>query len=199
MSANRTILPEDLIVSERLHAIYRLKKTSLGINQCTLAKSMGISQPTISQYFRGTIALRNAKTLAAFAKALQVAPEEIDPSFKNRSIQQTPSRVTAFTENDVRKDIAVRLVAKENDLIAFVSGKDNEPCYEKGTIFLGDRGMLLAAGKLVVVLLSNKRSAMLRTLQSITARQLTVSHKDDTEHYSLKDVKFVIPVSHIQL
>tara|TARA_B110000116_G_scaffold45548_1_gene37796 strand:- start:5495 stop:5977 length:483 start_codon:yes stop_codon:yes gene_type:complete len=160
---------------------------------------MGISQPTISQYFRGIIALRNAKTLAAFAKALQVAPEEIDPSFKNRSIQQTPSRVTAFTENDVRKDIAVRLVAKENDLIAFVSGKDNEPCYEKGTIFLGDRGMLLAAGKLVVVLLSNKRSAMLRTLQSITARQLTVSHKDDTEHYSLKDVKFVIPVSHIQL
>ena len=199
MAANRTILPEDTIVAERLYAIYKLKKTALGINQSELAKQIGLTQPTVSQYFRGTIALRNAKTLAAFAKALQVSPEEIDPTFEAREARRTPQNVKAFTETATRENIAIRLIAKENDLVAFVSGKDTEPYFAQGTIFLGDKSMLLTVGKWVLILLHEEKRALLRTLENVTARQITVSHLGKTESYTFKDIEFAIPVSHIQL
>ena len=198
MAANRTILTEDLIVSERLYAIYKLKKAALGVNQSELAAMIGITQPTVSQYFRGTIALRNAKTLAAFAKALQVAPEEIDPTFETRKVRQTSDTVTAYTETVSRKDIAIRLIAKDSDLVAFVSGKDNELNFPLGTIFLGDKSMLLTTGKWVILLLQSGERALLRELTAITSRQVSVTHQGTIETHSLKDVDFVIPVSHIQ-
>lgn len=88
----RNITPYDLENAKRLSAIWRVKKTELGLTQIKLANLMGYkSQSAIAQYLNGDVPL-NTDAIIRFAQVLGVEPKAINPEL---SFLQILSRNTA--------------------------------------------------------------------------------------------------------
>ncbi|QIB67109.1 helix-turn-helix domain-containing protein [Kineobactrum salinum] len=66
----------------RLRRIWDSKKGELGLTQKTASRTLGISQPSLSQYLHAVIPL-NTEIVFKFAAILRVSPLEIDPSLEN--------------------------------------------------------------------------------------------------------------------
>lgn len=74
----RYISQEDLDNAERLRKIWNQAKKDRGVTQKDAVKAFGWSQPTVSQYLNGDIAL-NTDAIMKWAKFLGCKPEAISP------------------------------------------------------------------------------------------------------------------------
>lgn len=74
----RYITEDDLKNAERLRNIWNRAKREKGVTQVDAKQKLGWSQPTISQYLNGELAL-NTDAIIAFAAYLGCTPGDIDP------------------------------------------------------------------------------------------------------------------------
>lgn len=198
MAAPRHITPHEKNVALRLKHIYTTKKAELNLTQAKLAEILDMQQGTVAQYLNGHIALRKGATLAKFANALHVAPNEIDPSFKTHFSAPNPVK-------EVMKDSRGRNVEAEH-CFNLQEGQQlllldtAYPGYEKGTLLLLDSRKPLKQGKQIAIGLE-KRKTIIGRYNSVTARSLyyTRNGDEEPERMDLRDTKFVLPIAAIQL
>jgi transcriptional regulator with XRE-family HTH domain len=74
----RPLTPDERIKAQKLSTLWQKQKLELGLSQQKLSKMLGISQPTLSQYFNGIIPL-NTDFIILISSVLRVSPAEIDP------------------------------------------------------------------------------------------------------------------------
>lgn len=92
--------------------LWKQRARELDITQKTAAERLGMTQGAFSQYLNGHTEM-NEKAVMKIAKFLNVRPEEIDKSFKNKMIKEpTPSPVDTVTvsylSTDAKNKIAKR-------------------------------------------------------------------------------------------
>ena len=75
--------------------LWKQRKQELDITQKTAAEQLGMTQGAFSQYLNGHTEM-NEKAVLKLAKFLNVRPEEIDKSFKDKMVKTpTPSPIDA--------------------------------------------------------------------------------------------------------
>lgn len=75
--------------------LWKQRKQELDITQKTAAEQLGMTQGAFSQYLNGHTEM-NEKAVMKLAKFLNVRPEEIDKSFKDKMVKTpTPSPISA--------------------------------------------------------------------------------------------------------
>lgn len=78
--------------ARRLRAIWERHKDASRMTQANLAKLVGVSRSTVSQYMNGTINLSADMTLR-FAMALKCSPTDIDPSLTALATVPSSNRI----------------------------------------------------------------------------------------------------------
>lgn len=177
---SRIITPHDLVVANRLNKLFLHKKQTTGLTQSDLAHKLGITQPTISQYLKGTIALRNAKTLCAFADALGVSPKDIDPKLDIRF--PTLPKAKSLTEDldaftiDGRTANAASPFAKLANTAAYTVIIDEryEPLWPKNSRFIVDPASVLRKNQLCAILKKDGSPYAIYTLKNMTPKSAEV-------------------------
>lgn len=180
----RIITPHDLEVAKRLNRIFEHKKSTEGLTQTDLAEKLKTSQSTISQYLKGTIALRNAQTLCAFADALQVRPNDIDPKLKirfpepSKTLDIVQNLPTYTLEGETAKAISPFKKYGEDGAYVITLDDRYDFYFPKGTKLLIDPMSVLKKHQWLVVKVQN--GYRLFRLHDITAEYLKVYFPEAT-------------------
>lgn len=89
--------------------LWKQRARELDITQKTAAERLGMTQGAFSQYLNGHTEM-NEKAVMKMAKFLNVRPEEIDKSFKNKIIKApTPSPVDTVTVSYLSTDAKTKI------------------------------------------------------------------------------------------
>lgn len=103
MAVTRLFSEQDKKTAERLSSIFQEKKKEEGLTQEILAARLGWSQPTVSQYLKGIVPLKNADAIIRIAKALDVPPDVFCPGFSEKFLK--PMSITyAIAKEELDKD-----------------------------------------------------------------------------------------------
>lgn len=172
--SSRLITPHDREVAQRLKSIYFRKKNALGLTQEALSKKTGFKQSTISCHMNGHIALRGLKGVIAYADALEVSPEEIDPRYKARFVQPIDDipPIEVFTLTGQKIDIVPRTSDRgSRSMKGFIVGTEYLPVFMEDTLVITDQDEPLYENKRVMLKVNGE--FFFARLVEISQRSLT--------------------------
>lgn len=189
-SVTRMITPHDREVSRRLNAIYRRKKDALGLTQRTLAEQTGYSTSMINHHLHGYSALRNARAILNYAKALDVSPHEIDPNFE-ALYRPTDSLVDIpiFDASGTAVNRKSRITSADS-LKGYVLGSEYAPLYPEGTLLLVSQNEPVRKNQLSLLNISN--TLVLAQVLDVTQRSVFYSTPpgfDTCREYNIRSRK----------
>ncbi len=203
----RLITQHDKDVAERLKKIFNHKKHTLGITQTTLADKLGIKQPTVAQYLNGTIALRNASTLCAFAAALEVSPTDIDPKLNIRFPALTKGKsltsdLDAFTLSGSTANASTPFKKLSNtEAYVVVIDERYAPVFPKNTRIVADPAGVLKKNQWILIQLQESKQYYLYRLSQITTHSIVVYFQSPEllrealtrKHHPIEEVDTIAP------
>lgn len=172
----RLITSHDLLVAKRLKAIYTRKKQALNLTQEKMEALTGYKQATISCHMNGHIALRGVRGITAYADALEVSPQEIDPRFEARFLKQEDREIVVPVTTLTGKTVLIQpriLNQTSTALSGFLLGDEYAPLFAPDTVVITDKDTPLAADKMAAMEIQG-RVALVR-IHAFTRRSVTYS------------------------
>lgn len=180
----RTITTRDIENAARLKAVYTAKKKQLKLNQTTLGQRIGFEQATVSQYMNATIAM-NLSAIMKFASALDVKPQEIDPSIKGSLVAALDPRIVGvrYTTSGKRPEVNMTSCAyiKVTDtcFAIEVDCDTYEPWIPQGSMLIADPGALLQHNDMVALFQKGSSVPVIARMTGWTDTNTTVLNLAD--------------------
>lgn len=108
MKKKKTLTAEQIADAKRLKELFEKQKKLLNLTQQKAADIMGISLAAVGHYLYGRNPL-NTKSVASFAKILQVNVADISPSLDKEIRAQSQSLLHSLSESQMLERVPVRL------------------------------------------------------------------------------------------
>lgn len=118
-------------ILDKINRTIESKRYHLGLTQTKLAKTLGMTQPAISQYLTGKVPL-NTDFIIKLANALKVPPTELDPGLQQVLFLAKRKRIIPVINDNSSRE----LFADENALGFKIPCDTYAPRYVKGDILI---------------------------------------------------------------